>query len=75
MRARHGCTSARLMADVRDPKSLLVLLEFPSFEKARDYLTETAFVYGGTKVAQLRDRVVGYYDDLPPWEQQVATAE
>ena len=74
LRQRHGCVSARLLADEQRSDSMLVLWEFPTREQAQAYITESMFHHGGANIANLQDRVVGYYDEIASWPKVIAKA-
>jgi hypothetical protein len=67
LRQRHNCISARLLADEESPDSVLVILEFPTRADARAYVTESMFHHGGANIADMQDRVIGYYEELDSW--------
>jgi hypothetical protein len=67
LRQRYNCISARLLANCESPDSLLVLLEFPTRADAQAYVTESMFHLGGATIADMRDRVIGYYEELDSW--------
>ena len=64
LRERYECTSARLLENLDEPGSLLVLMEFPSKEKALSYLVDTSFSADPALMADLSDQMVGCYEDL-----------
>jgi hypothetical protein len=74
LRQRHNCVSARLLADEQSSDSILVLWEFPTREEARAYVTESMFHHGGANIADMKDRVVGYYDEIASWPKVIAKA-
>ncbi|TML03900.1 MAG: hypothetical protein E6G36_08005 [Actinobacteria bacterium] len=74
LRQRHKCLSARLLADEQNSDSLLVLWEFPTREDAQAYITESMFHYGGANIADMKDRVIGYYDEIASWPKVISKA-
>ena len=74
LRQRHNCISARLLADEQSPDSMLVLWEFPTREEAQAYITESMFHHGGANIADMKDRVVGYYDEIMSWPKVISRA-
>ena len=67
LRQRHNCISARLLAGDESPDSMLVIWEFPTRADAQAYVTESMFHFGGANIAAMRDRVIGYYDEIDSW--------
>ncbi len=74
LRRKHNCLNARLLADKADPNRFLVIWDFPSREQARAYLTESLFLHGGVNLADMDERVIGYYEDVSTWPDQVRQA-
>jgi hypothetical protein len=74
LRQRYNCISARLLADEQSPDSMLVLWEFPTRADAQAYITESMFLHGGANIADMKDRVVGYYDEIVSWPKVISRA-
>jgi len=74
LRQKHNCLNARLLADKDNPDRFLVVWEFPSRGHAQAYLTESFFLHGGANLADMNDRVIGYYEDVTSWPRVVRQA-
>lgn len=65
LRTTAGCTGSRILVDRQDPNSVLVELEFPSFEAARAYATATGALIASSKLTAMTHLSAEYFEDVP----------